>query len=475
MKKGRGWSLRLRLSLFFAALSVAAWLVAAFFSWWASKEHIDAFFDTQQMLFAKRLASARYESLMEKLPDTDDILSAAGRGDEGEQEDDSLAFAVFDPQGRLLLSDGEDGRDFKYDRKANGFVNTSLEGDLWRIVWLRSLDRKIVVAVGQEIEYRDEMALKILAGQMLPWLALLPVLLAGLVWMLSRELAPLRSVAADLAKRDPNDVSPIEISVQPEIGPLLRSLNSLFARIEAMLGREREFIANAAHELRTPLAGLSIQAQVAQKAIRPQTRDHALGQLLEGIHRSSRLVDQLLTLFRLEAPGPVRNKADDRGPNPFPDAPSWSSLIEKAVEEVRETIEAKNIQISLTDVSGKAAINGRRELAAAGHCPDWGLEILLRNLVGNAAKYTPEAGRIDIILENGVLSLSNSSPDIAPSDAARLGERFFRPPGQSEAGSGLGLSIARRISELQGIKLIISPAPGRFSVKLYFPNSAIYD
>ena len=461
------WSLRLRLSLFFASLLLVAGLVAALFSWWASRDNIDTFFDTQQMLFAKRLASARYESLAARLPDTDDILAAAGRGDEGEQEDDALAFAVFDSQGRLLMSDGDNGRDFVFTPKANGFVNTRVDDDWWRIVWLTSLDGRVVVAVGQELEYREDMAMEILAGQMLPWLLLLPLLLLGLTLALSRELKPLRSVAAALEKRNPDDFRPIAIGVQSEIKPLIQALNSLFIRVEAMFRRERDFIANAAHELRTPLAGLSIQAQVANSARQPEARTHALAQLRKGINRTSRLVDQLLLLFRLESIG--QNSSPQSEPcnvgasvvdhqTAGRETLTWSSLLEAALEEAGGGIEAKKIRLDFSDESAGAAVRGQKEL----------LEVMLGNLVGNALKYTPEEGTIELRLEPRSLTIRNSSRDISPSDAARLGERFFRPPGQNEAGSGLGLSIAGRIAEMHGLKMAVKSLSGLFEVKLYF-------
>lgn len=453
MKIRREWSLRLRLSLFFAALLFVVWSIAAVCSWRVSMEHIDTFFDTQQMLFAKRLAAARYVTATQHLPDTDDMLMVAGRGDEGEQEDDALAFAVFRPDGTLILSDGDKGKRFKFAQDANGFVNTRVKGDKWRIVWLTSLDRHVIVAVGQELEYRDDMAFEVIAGQMLPWLCLLPVLLIGLTWMLSRELAPLRSVAADLAQRDPDDATPIAVTVQSEVRPLILALNGLFARMGKMLRRERDFIANAAHELRTPLAGLSIQAQVACNARQPETREHALVQLRKGISRASRLVDQLLTLFKIESlhtpPGGGYTEDSRQCMQ------SWEELVYAALEEAKGRAEAKGLTVTLRNNTGPGfAIQGQREL----------LDVMLRNVVGNAVRYTPEGGAVEAVLEPSCLSIRNNCSDIAASDATRLGERFFRPAGQSESGSGLGLSIARRIAELHGLEFKISIESGWFNV-----------
>ena len=451
------WSLRLRLSLFFALLLFVAWSVAAVWSWRESVERIDTFFDTQQMLFAKRLAFARYSSLTGHLPDTDKML--ADHGDEGEQEDDALAFAVFTPEGELLLSDGEEGKNFAFSLEASGFVNSRVDGEWWRIVWLHSLDRRVVVAVGQELEYRDEMVLEMITAQMLPWLFLVPVLLCGLVWMLGRELAPLRSVAVELSRRSPDDTAPVGVTVQSEIRPLLYSLNSLFTRVGAMLRRERAFIANAAHELRTPLAGLSIQSEVAQNAKQPETRAHALAQLRKGINRTSRLVDQLLMLFKLDI-----SNSDEEGSRASPaqviskSPMAWGDLLQSAVTEIREYAEMKEISLMVTDESDGAVIYGQSEL----------FDVLLRNALGNAVKYTPQTGEIRVSLTRQSLTISNTGQPMDAADAARLGERFFRPPGQAEPGSGLGLSIVRRIVQLHGLDLKIDVKPDWFTLTLHF-------
>ena len=450
----RGWSLRLRLSLFFAALLFAVWSVTAFYCWWESREYIDEFFDTQQMLFAKRLAAARYTTAGSHLPDTRDMLHSRD-DDQGEQEDDALAFAVFTQDGRLVLSDGDAGREFVFSPGASGFRNAWIDDDLWRIVWLTSLDKQIVVAVGQELDYREDMVMEMLMGQMLPWLFALPVLLFGLTWMLSRELAPLRSVSANLAARDPDDFSLITAEVQSEIRPLARSLNSLFDRIRIMLQRERLFIANAAHELRTPLAGLSIQAQVAQSTKQPEKRAHALAQLRKGVNRASRLVDQLLLLSRIEAihAGEHTVLIGDK------EELNWGELLRETLEELREQAEAKNLTVSVQQDTGAGCIFGQREL----------LQVLLGNIIGNAVKYTPEDGEVAVFLDGGGLSVKNSSRDIGVSDASRLGERFFRPAGQAEPGSGLGLSIVKKIAELHGLTVRLTVTPGLFSVSIPFP------
>ncbi|MDR1125419.1 MAG: two-component system sensor histidine kinase QseC [Deltaproteobacteria bacterium] len=457
MKKKQRWSLRLRLSLFFAILLLMTWSIALVWSWLENRAYINEFFDTQQMLFAKRLAAADFGSLTRQLPDTEDLFPKSARVHKGEQEDDALGFAIFDRQGRLLLSDDENGSNFIFAEKGNGFANSRLRGedDLWRIVWLPSLDGRALVAVGQELDYRADMVLEMLAGQMLPWLLLLPVLLICLAVIVGRELAPLRSVAANLEKRAPADVTPIETEVPAEARPLVRSLNNLFLRVGSLLRRERTFISDAAHELRTPLAGLSIQAQVAQIAKDPAARAHALEQLMAGIKRASRLTDQLLMLFKLES-----QQDSSQAAPPRQDEVDWAELLTEALAEAQGQVEGKNLQLREDPPAGPAApaITGNRDLLA----------ILLRNLVSNAVKYTPPGGRIEVALDQRGLSIANSGHQVPAELAPRLGERFFRPPGQREPGSGLGLSIARRIAQLHGLRLVVRIKSDWFEVKVLF-------
>ena len=453
MKKKQRWSLRLRLSLFFAILILLTWSVALVWSWLENREYINEFFDTQQMLFAKRLAAADFGNLTRQLPDTEDFFPKSARIHKGEQEDEALGFAIFDRQGRLLLSDDENGSNFIFAEKSNGFINSYIRGedDLWRIVWLPSLDGRVLVAVGQELEYREDMVLEMLAGQMLPWLILLPVLLIGLAVIVGRELAPLRSVAANLEKRAPEDVAPIETDVPSEARPLVRALNNLFLRVGTLLRRERAFISDAAHELRTPLAGLSIQAQVAKIAKDPEARDHALDQLLAGIKRASRLTDQLLLLFKLES------LHDSPAAPPRQDRARWSELLDEALAEAQGQLEGKGLQLEKR-FDADPSVNGNRDLLA----------VLLRNLLNNVVKYTPDCGQVRVILSERSLSISNSGQQVPDELVARLGERFFRPPGQQEPGSGLGLSIVKRIAQLHGMRVVVSTSGEWFEVKLLF-------
>lgn len=442
-------SLHLRLSVFFAVFLMIAWLIAAFFAWIECKGYINEFFDTQQMLFAKRLAETDFAKNTAILFRTREKPSGVGKKAMGHLEEDALGFAVFTNTGQLVMADAKSGRHFPFEPDKRGFSDVRLsggKGDVWRIVRLAAKDGQHIIAVGQEVDYRQDMAWGMLSRQLVPWLLLLPVLLLGLIFLLSRELAPLRAMAKQLRTRAPEDATPLDVGKIPfETLPMAQALNGFFAKTNAMLARERAFISDAAHELRTPLAGLRIQAQVAtQEEISGKTRREALGFLLQGIDRCARLVEQLLALSRLDAmdetvvagthsAGLLRGDVD------------WSAQLDDLVREYRPKAGMKGVTLDYACAPLKASTQGYPALVS----------MLLRNLLNNAVLYTPRNGQIRIFLENNRLTIENSAPALPEAHAARLGERFFRPPGQEESGSGLGLSIVKRIAEIHGFGLTV--------------------
>ncbi|MBS0976465.1 sensor histidine kinase N-terminal domain-containing protein, partial [Serratia rubidaea] len=199
-------SLRLRLIILFSLLALLTWGVASAVAWNITRHNLNKVFDTQQMLFAKRLATANLGDISSvgSLPKTKKLVR---HGKRGQQDDDALAFAIFDRQGRMLLNDGENGEDIVFDARTDGFVDGRLKGDddRWRLVWLTSPDGRQRIAVGQEMEYRQDMAWALVTGQLTPWLATLPLLMLLIAVVVGRELRPLRSVAQELHRRAPDD------------------------------------------------------------------------------------------------------------------------------------------------------------------------------------------------------------------------------------------------------------------------------
>lgn len=440
-------SLRLRLIISFLIVSTCVWTAAAVISWQESRDQMDEFFDTYQLLLARQLSTADWTNL------TADMQKKSNRlienvDDDGEEEDEALGFAVFNRRGEMIFNDDENGRDFIYTPEASGFVNQKIgrKKDMWRIFWLTSADKNFTIAVGQELEFRDDAALELVEETLLPWLVGLSVLLLAVIWMVSRELRPLRRIADELSERDSDNLHPLSLSGQAsEILPLIKAINTQFSRIEQMLQRERGFISDSAHELRSPLTALKVQLEVAQLADDDAAARHqALQKLNQGIDRSTRLVEQLLALSRLDSAAAAAN-----------DEPlDWPALVNAAVNEQLPAAEEKKINIK-TSTDGSAP-------TTCGQALLWAL--LLRNLLDNAVRYSPEEAQISIELKDETLSVTNSNTVVAAEYLPRLKERFFRPAGQKSTGSGLGLSIVERIAELHRCRVALTNDDGNFRV-----------
>lgn len=429
-------SLKLRLTLLFLLLSLAAWFAASLVAWQQTTHKLDKLFDTQQMLFAKRLLTMDLDEV--RAPER--MRDIPKKVKHGRLDDDALAFAIFSADGDMILNDGENGRDIPYHYRRDGFDDGRLkdDNDAWRFVWLTSPDGKYRVVVGQEAEYRQEMALDVVSSQLTPWLVALPVMLLLLIVMLSRELKPLKKLAQTLRSRSPDATDTLSTQGVPaEARPLLDSLNHLFTRTQEMMSRERRFTSDAAHELRSPLAALKVQTDVAQLYLDdPQAQAKALAQMHAGIDRASRLVDQLLTLSRLDS----LDNLDNIEPLALAD------LLQSAVMDIYHPAQQAGIDIRLNINAPQATRTGQQLL----------LSLLVRNLLDNAIRYSPRGSVVDVTLNARSFSVRDNGPGIAPDALARVGERFYRPPGQDETGSGLGLSIVKRIATLHGMRVSLA-------------------
>ncbi|WP_435927868.1 quorum sensing histidine kinase QseC [Dryocola sp. BD613] len=442
-------SLRARLIASFILLTLIAWAGASVAAWHQTSNTLDKLFDTQQMLFAKRLSALDLRVLRAdpQLPHTKKMVPRH----RGKQDDDTLAFAIFSVDGQMRLNDGDNGKDLRFDYRRDGFTDGYLNGDddPWRLVWLTTPDGRYRIVVGQEKEYREDMALDIVASQLAPWLIALPLMLLLLVWLVSRALAPLHKLAAQLRQRAPDDANRLETRRLPlEIKPLVDALNTLFIRIGEFMLRERRFTSDAAHELRSPLAALTVQAEVAQLAGNdPQVREHALNNLIAGAGRAARLVDQLLTLSRLDSLADL----DDI------EEVSLPALLQSAVVDVWHQAQREGVDIRLELKEEQVSLHGQTLL----------LSLMVRNVLDNAVRYSPGGCVVNVVLHKREICITDNGPGISPEFLPKLGERFFRPPGLEKTGSGLGLSIVRRIASLHGMKAQFSNVKsGGFEVRI---------
>ena len=413
MKFTQRLSLRVRLTLIFLILASVTWLLSSFVAWKQTTDNVDELFDTQLMLFAKRLSTLD----LNEINAADRMAQTPNKLKHGHVDDDALTFAIFTHDGRMVLNDGDNGEDIPYSYQREGFADGQLVGedDPWRFVWMTSPDGKYRIVVGQEWEYREDMALAIVAGQLIPWLVALPIMLIIMMVLLGRELAP---------------------------------LNKLFARTHAMMVRERRFTSDAAHELRSPLTALKVQTEVAQLSDDdPQARKKALLQLHYGIDRATRLVDQLLTLSRLDSLDNLQDVAEI----PLED------LLQSSVMDIYHTAQQAKIDVRLTLNAHGIKRTGQPLL----------LSLLVRNLLDNAVRYSPQGSVVDVTLNADSFIVRDNGPGVTPEALARIGERFYRPPGQTATGSGLGLSIVQRIAKLHGMNVEFGNAEqGGFEAKV---------
>lgn len=317
----------------------------------------------------------------------------------------------------------------------DGFAEPKVNGKRWRVFVVRDAARGIEVQVGQQLDKRLDILEELAEALWLPVLGIL-VLLALTCWLLiGRALRPLRRTAAAIAAKTPEDLAQVPLAGQPrELLPIVQALNGVLQRLDAALQAERRFTADAAHELRTPLAGLHMHVQLLGRQ-HPELAE-PFRKLRQDIARSTALVDSLLTLARLD---PLAREQLQREPVAL--APLFERLLAAHAPEA----ERRGIALRL-----------RCERASVDADPRM-LEIALRNLVENALRYCPDGSRIEIAAVDHAgrarIAVRDDGPGVDDASRARLSERFFRVLGQGQPGSGLGLSIVRRIAELHGIEL----------------------
>lgn len=273
------------------------------------------------------------------------------------------------------------------------------------------------------------------------WFVSLPLLLMLIIWVINHELRTLRKVGEEVQARMPTDSQPITTEVPKEVMPLVKNLNQFFDRTSTMLLRERRFTSDAAHELRSPLAALKIQTEIAQIAGDDvELREKALGNLTQGINRATQLIEQLLTLSRLD------NLQELDSLEPV----YWEKLIPSLIGELYFQAEKRQIDLQFDHQNTPLVKQGQPLLLA----------LMLRNLVENAIKYCPQGSTVCVRLTERSIIVEDNGGGVAESDLAKLGQRFYRPAGQNEKGSGLGLSIVQRIAELHHYRLTLENGQG---------------
>ena len=420
----QAYSLRRRLLLTLLASIALVWLATAVFSYFDARHELNELLDAHLAQSAALLLAQSGSELEPEKIDTEHMPQLHARAR-------SVAIQMWEKGKELRLRSASAPRQ-RLSAQEEGYSDALIAGKAWRVFSAWDAERQYLVQVGERHESRDEIAAGLVKNLLLPLLFALP-LLGLLVWFnVTRALLPLAALGRQVAARDPGNLGTLDAREIPaEVMPLVENLNRLFERVAQLIQNERRFTADASHELRTPLAALKTQAQVARAAAGDAERDHALDNVIAGCDRASHLVQQLLTLARLD-PDQAGGKAA---------VCDLQSLARAAVAELAPSAWSKHIEIDLAEAAA-VEVSGHAGLIA----------ILLRNLIDNAIRYSPAGGSVHVraAAENGAASLTviDQGPGIPAEERNKVGQRFYRVLGTEEYGSGLGLSIVKRIAEL---------------------------
>lgn len=321
----------------------------------------------------------------------------------------------------------------------DGLATVKVGGEPYRVLakTLKSGER---IAVAQETDVRDQIARTSAIRTVMPLIAFVPVLLLVVGWLVRRVFRPVASLSREIDQRQYSELHAVPTEHLPnEIRPFLHAINNLLARVSTSVDAQHRFVADAAHELRTPLTALSLQAERLAEAPMSESASERLVELRQGIERNRHLLDHLLALSGVQATQQDANARTD----------SALKIFRRTLETLHPLAEAKQIDIGI-----------EAQEDAALPVSETDLEMLMKNLVDNAIRYTPSGGRVDLVLESYsrqvVLRVRDTGPGIAPEERERVFDPFYRVLGTQTTGSGLGLAIAKAVADKSGARIRLS-------------------
>jgi two-component system, OmpR family, sensor histidine kinase TctE len=380
-------------------------------------------------------------------------------------ERDDQYFQVRNSQGKLLAGDEQlpaPSGDNEPVLSEVRFRDERLAGDPIRVAYkvheVEAGQRWVVIQVAETRHKREALTSRIISGVLLPQFAIIPLAVV-LVWFgLSRGLRPLSRLRERMATRRPGDLSPIEIRRAPEeLQPMVHSFNEVMARLEENLQAQQRFIADAAHQMKTPVTGLRMQAELAMRETDPVQLRRSVEQIAQAAERAGHLITQLLTLARAESSHEKLHRFE---------IVDLEGLAREVTLEWVDAAHAKHIDLGFEGSEWPSAIDGVPLL----------LRELLKNLLDNAIKYTPPDGLVTVRIipgEHIVLEVEDDGTGVAEEDRERIFERFYRVLGTDADGSGLGLAICREIADLHRAAIsFLGGSNGRGSrVVVVFPRT----
>lgn len=444
-------SLKQRLLLILLSAITGLWLIASLVIYHYSEHEVNEILDAHLAQTAALLMAQGLEQYDDDDEEDDDIdmehaplLHKYSR---------RVAFQLW-YEGKRLTLHSQNAPNTLLSTQTEGFSDSVIEQQRWRVFSAWDQERKHLVQVAELILLRDEVVHDMTKSLVFALMIALP-LMAGLIWWsASWGLKPLINLAQMLAHREPRNLTPLTLTAPAEVRPLIERLNSLFGRIQTMMDNERRFTADAAHELRTPIAGISAQVQVAQSATQETERQHALHYALQGCQRATHLIAQLLTLARLDSNANMQLQPC-----------ALRALMTEVVVELAPKAHEARISLELTE-GEEVSVMGLPLL----------LQVLIRNLVDNAIRYTPAGTWVTLSLVNTphpTLVVSDNGLGLSTEEMAKISQRFYRVLGNQASGSGLGLSIVERIAAIHQATVAFSkPASGQgLEVRVVFANN----
>jgi len=421
---GKPWSLKRTLLASLLGLTLLLWASSAAIVYVEAQQESDELFDQSLVETGHLLLSLVENEVREHGLSQPISLPMKGHANPHRY----LLFQVRDVNDRVLYkNDGAPDAALSPDAPA-GLSWTTLHGQRWRLYTLWDESRELALVVAEPTSHREDISSRyfykiVIFGTLLALLAT-----AALWWSISRVVRVLQDSADEVAARTPNDLAEVSLDAAPsEVHPLLSAINRLFGRVRQTMEHEQRFTADAAHELRTPLAAIKPNLQVLQRARTPGEREEFIAALGVSVDRAARLMDQLLTLEKVE------------GAITTPQAGDLAPLLREHADHWRQVCAQQGLALELSIAPAPCALHADS------------MHMLIRNLVDNAVRYTPVPGRIAISCGqrdgSSFLCVADSGPGIPAEMQQRVFERFFRLAGASLPGSGLGLSIVARIAE----------------------------
>ncbi|HNF89092.1 MAG TPA: sensor histidine kinase N-terminal domain-containing protein [Thiobacillaceae bacterium] len=434
-------TLRARLLLTLLPTTMLVWMAASVLSYFKASHEAVELLDGQLAQSSKLIMA---QVLHERGDASRDLGGEeAAIGGELHPYEQPLAFQVWGPDGQLWLRSGN--APSMPRGQAEGYQRITQAGEPWRMLTVREPGGHFLVQVAQPLADREQVALEVATRVGLPLVIAFPLVVLLVYGAVSGAMRPLDRMAMGVAARSPDNLENLsENGGTPlEVKPLVRAINHLLGRLRTALDNERRFTADAAHELRTPLAAIKIQTQVALASGDEAERRHALRQVQAGTDRATRLVEQLLRLARLDPLSGLATTTEVR----------LDVLGERLTESLAAQARAAGKVFQRTPADGVATVPGDEDL----------LQAALRNLLENALRHTPQGGVVTwgVEIQEGRprLWVLDGGAGVPEEDLRRLGERFYRGSGAVGEGSGLGLAIVRRVAELHGARLVLANHP----------------